>query len=223
MGKVILITGSETLLGRKLIEKNLSAGNKVIAPVQSKDKNSNEPQKNNLLVVPWNKSSVISTRTVLREGIRVFRKIDEAILVYSENKTNDQLLDFSTSEIDALIESSINGMVYLTKELLKILNSEENSALSFAWVRKAVNTINPVEAGVKGFFRTFANATIVNNDTIYKCAFTTSVTEMDSYASFICNVLSDRPLKADSQWLNYADRKNLFSSLPIITRKLDLF
>jgi len=223
MGKVILITGSETLLGRKLIEKNLSAGNKVIAPVHSKDENSNEPQKNNLLVVPWNKSSVISTRTVIREGIRVFRKIDEAILVYSENKTNDQLLDFSTSEIDELIESSISGIVYLTKEILKTLNSTENGALSFAWVRKAVNTKNPVEAGVKGFFRTFADAALLNSDTIYKCAFTTTVTEMDSYAGFICNVLNDRPLKADSQWLNYTDRKNLFSSLPVVSRKLDLF
>jgi NAD(P)-dependent dehydrogenase (short-subunit alcohol dehydrogenase family) len=222
MGKVILITGSETLLGRKLIEKNLSAGNKVIAPVHSKDENSNEPQKNNLLVVPWNKSSVISTRTVIREGIRVFRKIDEAILVYSENKTNDQLLDFSTSEIDEAIESSINGIVYLTREVIKALSGGENSAISFAMVRKIQSTDNPLEKGFKGFFKAFADTAILSSDSLYKCAFTTSVSEMDSYAGFISNLLNERPAKADRQWLNYTERKNLFSSLPILPRKQDL-
>lgn len=222
MGKIILITGSETLLGRKLIEKNLSAGNSVIAPVQSKDKNSNEPQKNNLLVLPWNKSSVISTRTVIREGIRVFRKIDEAILVYSDNKTNIQLLNFSTSEVDELIECSTNSLVYLTKELFKTLSPTDPGAIAFAYVRKNSNTGNPVEKGVKGFFKAFADASIETNNNLYKCAFTTSVSEMDSYASFICSILDERPVKADKQWLQYADKKNLFSSLPILPRKQDL-
>lgn len=223
MEKVILITGSETLLGRKLIEKNLSAGNKVIAPVHSKDKNSNEPQKNNLLVVPWNKSSVISTRTVIREGIRVFRKIDEAILVYSENKTNEKLLDFSTSEIDESIESSINGIVYITRELIKVFGSDQNKAVSFAMVRKRLDLERPLESGFRGFFKSFAEAVITSDNPLYKCAFITSVSEIDSYAGFICNLLSEKPQKADGQWLNYTERKNLFSTLPILPRKQDLF
>ncbi|MBI9096857.1 MAG: hypothetical protein JEY91_00195 [Spirochaetaceae bacterium] len=222
MEKVILITDSETLLGRKLIEKNLSAGNKVIAPVQSKDLNSSEPQKNNLLVVPWNKSSIISTRTVIREGIRVFQKIDEAILVYSENKTNDQLMDFSTSEIDEAIESSINGTVYLTRELMKILVTQLNSAISYVIVQKNQNQENPIEKGFLGFFTSFADATILGNNDIYKCSFTTSVSEMDSYADFICNILDERPPKADRQWLKHGEKKNLFSSLPILPRKQDI-
>ena len=219
MGKVILIAGSESLLGRKLIEKNLSAGNSVIAPVQSKDENSNEPQKNNLLVVPWNKSSVISTRTVVREGIRVFQKIDEAILVYSENKTNDQLLDFSTSEIDEAVEASVNGTVYLVRELLRVFDGRESSCLSFALVNKNLNSLNPIEKGFQGFFKAFADAAVYNENKTYKCAFTSSVSEMDSYAGFICNILKDKPEKAKGQWLNYSERKNLFSTLPIVTRK----
>ena len=222
MGKVILITGSETLLGRKLVEKNLSAGNSVIAPVLSKDENTNETKKNNLFVVPWNKSSIISTRTVVREGIRVFQKIDEAILVYSENKTNDQFLDFSTSEIDEAIDSSINGLVYLTRELLKAISNDNNFAISFAMVKKNQKQGNSIEKGFQGFFKSFADSVIQNIQIIYKCAFTTSVSEMDSYAAFICNILSDRPEKASGQWLNYSDRKNLFSSLPILTRKQDI-
>ncbi|MDA3809491.1 MAG: hypothetical protein PF518_04075 [Spirochaetaceae bacterium] len=222
MGKIILIAGSETLLGRKLIEKNLSAGNSVIAPVQSKDDNTNELKKNNLLVLPWNKSSVISTRTVVREGIRVFQKIDEAILVYSENKTNDLLLDFSTSEIDESVESSINGIVYLTRELMRVLNPANDRCLSFAIVNKVRNLINPIEKGFQGFFKSFADATISGEDKLFKCAFTTSVSEMDSYASFICNILHDRPTKADGQWLSYTERKNLFSSLPILPRKQEI-
>jgi|GEM_PF-667502 len=222
MGKVILIAGSETLLGRKLIEKNLSAGNSVIAPVQSKDENTNEPQKNNLLVIPWNKSSVISTRTIIREGIRVFQKIDEAILVYSENKTNDQLTDFSTSEIDESVESSINGTVYLTRELLKVFNSSEEGCLSFAIVNKNRKIINPIEKGFQGFFKSFADSTVFSDSRLFKCAFTTSVSEMDSYAAFICNILDEKPLKADRQWLNYTERKNLFSSLPVLPRKQEI-
>lgn len=219
MGKVILITGSETLLGRKLIEKNLKEGNKVIAPVQSKDENTKDPQKNNLLVIPWNKSSVISTRTVVREGIRVFQKIDEAILVYSENKTNDQLLDFSTSEIDEAVSSAINGTVYLTRELFRINSSNETGCLSFAVVNKNQNIENPLNTGFSGFFKSFADSVIQSNNKLYKCAFTTSVSEMDSYAQFICSVLNERPQKAEQQWLNFTEKKNLFSALPILTRK----
>lgn len=164
MGKVILITGSETLLGRKLIEKNLAAGNKVIAPVISRDENSGEPQKNNLLVLPWNKSSIISSRTVIREGMRIFRSIDEAILVYSENKTNEQLSDFSTSEIDEAIESSIHGTVYLTRELLKIMEGDSAKVLSFALTRKNRHTGSPMEKGFLGFFRSFADAVISDEE-----------------------------------------------------------
>ncbi len=211
MGKVILIAGSETLLGRKLIEKNLSDGNSVIAPVQSKSENSNEPKKNNLFVVPWNKSSVISARTVVREGIRVFQKIDEFILVYSENKTNNQLIDFTTSEIDYSVESSINGIVYLTREILKIFESLNDKSLSFAMNSRNKNVANSLEKGFQGFFKEFADSIIQTNNNIYKCAFTTSVSEMDSYAHFISSILNEKPQKADKQWLYYSEKKNLFS------------
>ncbi|MBN2657494.1 MAG: hypothetical protein JXR86_10560 [Spirochaetales bacterium] len=221
MGKVILITGSETLLGRKLIEKNLAAGNKVIAPVISRDENSGEPQKNNLLVLPWNKSSIISSRTVIREGMRIFRSIDDAILVYSENKTNDQLSDFSTSEIDEAIESSIHGTVYLTRELLKIMDGDPAKVLSFVLTRKNRQSGSPMEKGFLGFFRSFADAVITAEGNPYKCAFTSEVTDMDSFALFINSILSDKPAKGGGQWLDYREKKNLFSSLPVIPRKPD--
>ncbi len=219
MGKVILIAGSETLLGRKMIEKNLAAGNSVIAPVESKSEDNNTPRKNNLLVVPWNKSSIISARTVIREGLRVFKEIDEAVLVYSDNKTNSQLNDLSTSEIDEAINSSINGTVYLTKELLKIFSASKSATLAFAVVNKLQTVNNPLEQGLSGFYKSFADSIIISDNKIYKCAFTTSISEMDSYASFICRILQEKPQKADRQWLNYSERKNLFSSLPIIPRK----
>jgi len=222
MGKVILITGSETLLGRKLIEKNLAAGNKVIAPVISRDENSGEPQKNNLLVLPWNKSSIISSRTVIREGMRIFRSIDEAILVYSENKTNDQLSDFSTSEIDEAIESSIHGTVYLTRELLKVMESDSSKALSFVLTRKNRQAGSPMEKGFLGFFRSFADAVISTEGVPFKCAFTSEVSDMDSFALFINSILAEKPEKGAGQWLDYREKKNLFSSLPVIPRKPDI-
>lgn len=221
MEKIILITGSETLLGRKLVEKNLSAGNKVIAPVLSKEENGSENQKSNLLVVPWNKSSIISTRTVIREGMRVFRKIDEAILVYSENKTNDKLADFSTSDIDESIESSIRGTVYLTKEIMKSMESQGVS-LSFAVTRKNRVSPNPLEQGFKSFFKSFADSIISDEKGIYKCAFTTELTDMDSYASFIRSTLDELPEKGKGQWIDYKERKNLFSALPVVPRKPEI-
>lgn len=219
MEKVILITGSETLLGRKLIEKNLAAGNKVIAPVLSKDENNAEPQKNNLLVLPWNKSSIISSRTVIREGMRIFRSIDEAILVYSENKTNDHLSDFTTSEIDQSIESSIHGIVYLTRELLKIMDRNRSKTLAYALTRKSRSTADPLEKGFKGFFRSFSDAVISSETSIFTCGFTSDVTDMDSFAHFITSTLRDKPEKGDGQWLDYREKKSLFNSLSVVPRR----
>lgn len=222
MEKIILITGSETLLGRKLVEKNLAAGNKVIAPVQSKDENSNESRKSNLLVLPWNKSSIISTRTVIREGMRIFQKIDEAILVHSENKTNDKLLDFSTSDIDEAIETNIRGTVYLTKELLKIFQDSRENAIAFVLTRKSRQMSDPITRGFLGFFRSFADSVIQSGESVYRCAFTSEVSDMDSYASFIRATLNEKPEKGKGEWFDFRERKNFFSALPIIQRKADV-
>ena len=119
-------------------------------------------------------------------------------------------------------QSSINGTVYLTREILRIFNSSADNCLSFAVVNKNQIVNNPVEKGLKGFFKSFADSVVLSNYQSFKCGFTTSVSEIDSYADFICNILRDRPQKADRQWLNYSDRKNLFSSLPIIPRKHDI-
>jgi NAD(P)-dependent dehydrogenase (short-subunit alcohol dehydrogenase family) len=57
MGKVVLITGSDCLLGHKLVEKELKKGNRVIAPVASKSSASNESGREDRLVIPCNRSS----------------------------------------------------------------------------------------------------------------------------------------------------------------------
>jgi len=220
MEKVVLIAGSETLLGRKLIEVFLNAGCRVIAPVMTSQETLKESKNKNLLVIPWNRSSLISAKTVLRESLRTWNGIDQAVFVNPESKTPGQLHEIPFETIEDIMNTMLHGTIYLIKEILQHFIKEEQGAVAIAETRKGTEFSAPLDGVISGGFHNLAEGLLLTEaPQIFRCGFTSQITEMDEYAEFIRSVLSSRDPRADGEWLKFTEKKSLFQTLPVMKRK----
>lgn len=218
MEKVVLITGSESLLGRKLVEKSLNRGLKVVAPVGSNSGSGTDSGREDLLVIPWNRSSVFSAKTVVREAERQFGKLDMALFLSPHSTELSYLMELSVSDLDNHLDNTIRGPVYLVKETLSAMQKKDGGQLCFTMTGS--KSMQALQKGSFGFFRSFADSLILESDPkMQMCGFLSDSNDMENYADFILELLSqDIPPKALGQWLKHSERKNLFSALPIEKR-----
>lgn len=217
MAKVVLITGSETSLGRKLVDKELGRGNRVVAPVASKSSNTADNSREDLLVLPWNRSSVFSTKTVIREAQRQFGKLDRAILLSPAGAEATYFMEMSVNEVDEVIDQSIRGNAYITRELSQVI--QETGSMTLGFVLQSGKNSSPLYNGSKGFFRNFADTLMLElSPGTDLCGFITESPDLEGFADFILQYLEDLPEKARGNWLKHSDKKSLFTSLPIEKR-----
>ena len=220
MDKVILIIGSETLLGRKLIELSLNRNYAVIAPVMTSQEKLKESSKKSLQIIPWNRSSLISAKTVVREALRSFGKIDSVLFVHPETKISDPLQDTDIETLEENLNSLVHGSIYLLKELLDYFIREDKGSLAFAETAHNLQNNSPLNSLISGGFHAFSDSILQSVlPGIYKCGFVTQVSEMEDYAGFILNILSSSDPRADGEWLKFTEKKGIFSTLPIVKRK----
>jgi hypothetical protein len=220
MNKAVLIIGSETLLGRKLIEVYLNSGWKVIAPIMTSQETMKESKKKNLLVIPWNRSSLISTKTVFREAVRVFGDLNKAIIVNPEPTSAPALEDTETEVMDEILNTYIHGTLYLIREILNFFNSREAGTLAFAETEKGLTPTTVLPAIISAAFHNTAEGILLSKfEGLKRCGFTSRLTEMEDYAQFIKRILESEDPKINGEWLQYSEKKNIFQSLPILKRK----
>ncbi|QEN09101.1 SDR family NAD(P)-dependent oxidoreductase [Oceanispirochaeta crateris] len=220
MNKTVLIIGSETLLGRKLIEVYLNSGCKVIAPVMTSQETMKESEKKNLLVIPWNRGSLVSAKTVYRESIRVFGTLDQAIIVNPELSSTPAFEDIDTEVMDELLNIYIHGTLYLIREILNYFKSKESGTLVFAETEKGLSPTAVLPSLISGsFHNTVEGLLLTDLEGLKSCAFTSRLTEMEDYAQFIRGILESDDPKINGEWLLFSEKKNLFQSLPILKRK----
>ena len=220
MDKVIIIIGSETLLGRKLIEISLNKGFRVIAPVMTSQEKLKESSNKKLHIIPWNRNSLISAKTILRESLRTFQTINTVLFVHPETKLNDNFQDTSVDIMEETMNSLLHGSLYLLKELMDYLTQEEKGSLIFAESEKSYQSNSPMNSLISGAFHSFSDSILQSNiPGIFKCGFTTRVTEMEEYADFILNISAASDPKANGEWLKFTEKKGIFQTLPIVKRK----
>ena len=220
MGKTVLIIGSETLLGRKLIEVYLNNGSRVIAPVMTEQEKLKESEKKNLLVIPWNRSSLISAKTVFRELLRVYGGLDQTIVVNPEMNDSNSFETMDYEKIDELLNTYVHGTLYLTKEVLSFYNRQDAGDLVFAETAKGQNSTSVLSGVIGGSFHCMADAILCGESARgVSCGFTSRLTEMEDYAEFIRGFLDSADPRINGEWLLFSEKKNLFQSLPVLKRK----
>ena len=220
MESVVLIAGSETLLGRKLVEKELGRGNRVVAPVNSKKETAgSETSRENLMVIPWNRSSLFSAKTLVRESLRKWGAIDRALIIDPILSGGVPFSELTINEIDDLVDREIKGYLYLTRELINYFDRTQKSLLSFIRNKKMPLEGNAPEKACSSFFKAFADNLIAEkSESTFKLGFINGTTNVDTCADFIIDICDNRPEKSRGEWLRATDKRSLFSSLPIEKR-----
>ena len=220
MNKTVLIIGSETLLGRKLIEVYLNDRYKVIAPVMTSQETMKESEKKNLLVIPWNRSSLVSAKIVCRETIRIFGSLEKAIIVNPELSSVPPLEESATETMDEMLNNYIHGTLYMIREILSSFKSERAGTLAFAETDKGLSPTGVLPSIISAGFHSTAEGLLLSDlEGLKRCAFTSRLTEMEDYAQFIKGVLESENPKINGEWLQFSEKKNMFQSLPILKRK----
>ena len=220
MGKTVLIIGSETLLGRKLIELYLGSGCRVVAPVMTEQEKLKESEKKNLQVIPWNRSSLISAKTVFRETLRIYGSLDQTIVVNPELNDGIGLEDTDYERMDEILGTYLHGNLYLIKEVLGFYDRQDAGDLAFAETPKGQNSSSLLSSLIGAAFHSMAES-MINSEYSHGlfCGFTSRLTEMEDYAQFIKGFLDSGDSRINGEWLLFSERKKMFQSLPILKKK----
>lgn len=222
MAKVVLISDGDGNLGQRLSTIYQKEGAKVVLLSDSNEKTEapTEGEDLSFVEVSWNKGSIFSAKTVVREALRYFGKIDEVIVLAPERDTLGSVEDISINDIDEKIEKDINGLVYLTREVLDIMGKKKEGTLSFvAGNRSKGSNSSSLHAGAKGFFGEFTESIITKGRSgLFQNGFISGLDNNEGFAEFIYRINSEKNPKANGQWLHHSNKKSIFSSVPVAKR-----
>ncbi|MCG8453468.1 MAG: SDR family NAD(P)-dependent oxidoreductase [Spirochaetales bacterium] len=214
MDEVVLVTGSESLTGRKLIEKLLSRGCRVVAPVAGKETEISETETPNLTVLTWNRSSWFSAKTILREIIRRNGKLDAAWIIHQAPTVNVPFSEASPSDAELILEQHIKGNVALVREVLPNLPSK--GFLGFVRPHKA-GTLGSLAAMSDGAFTSFATGVMNESGTrAWSAGFSNASPDAEGFTTALLSRWDERPKKLEKRWFRYTEGRRPFSG-PSIT------
>ncbi|TVR58574.1 MAG: hypothetical protein EA426_09640 [Spirochaetaceae bacterium] len=214
MEKTILITGRYTPLSADLVQGALSRKHRVLVTVDDSDSNPPVPEgfDEELHHLAWNPRSPLSARSVILSGTNTFDPIDEAIVVLSANGSLTPIHETPAATIEAAIDASVKGYIFLVKEIVAYFQRRKAGTLSFV-VHEPGENFAALSACASGCFRALAESmfSLYQNEPILMRGFRSETTNVKSFAEFVLTNCSDRPEKSGGKWHAYADKASFFS------------
>ncbi|OQX28680.1 MAG: hypothetical protein B0D92_07635 [Spirochaeta sp. LUC14_002_19_P3] len=213
MNEVVLVSGTETSLGGKLIETILEQGSHVIVPFVGNATDIPDSGTENLTLFPWNRSSWFSTKTVIRESLRLFHQINSAWILHSPIQNLPALDGCTSSDIDNVLEQNIKGFVALTREIIPALK-ESNGFLGMVHAGSAEQSADTLDAMAEGAFTGFAETFIREAaSSIWACGMHTASTDFDSFIAAMLKLRDEKPVQLRGRWYRHTDKQRLIKSL----------
>ena len=215
MSKITLVTGSDTLTGRKLIEKLLHRDTHVIAPIQSNTKDIMNSNTSNLTTLTWNRFSWFSTKSMIREILQNHKTINAALILHSHAVFEKDFQEAPCNEIDNVMDYSIKGNVILMRELIPMLEAS-SGFLGMVIPHRSNWKTGPLHSLTDGAFAEFSKSIIHDlNSDIWSCGFHSRSSDVDKFCSEIIQAIRDKPRKLQNKWLLHTDGKKPFGGVTI--------
>ncbi len=216
MNEVVLVTGSESLTGRKLIEKLLARGSQVVAPVAGKETDTKETGTPNLTVLTWNRSSWFSTKAVIREIIRRFDKIDAAWVLHQPTPSVQDFSEVGSSDIETVLEQSVKGSAALVREIIPLLEAS-GGFLGMVVPHRSGGAPGPLDALALGAFTGFSGSLIRETDpSLWACGFFCNSPDAEGFTADLIRLREEKPGKLRGRWYKYADGRRPFGGSSIV-------
>ena len=199
MQKAVLVTGGESPMGAKLIEKLLEKDYRVAASTDISSKEVMPPKltSENLVRLVWNPGSWFSAKTVAREVIRKYQRLDAAWILHCPPWDLRSFADIGSADIERVLEHVVKGAIALTREILPLL--EETSG--FLGLIAAHGSGGALNALAEGAFLGFAEAIIKETSPrIWSCGMQSPSPDDAAFTESIVNLCEDRPPKLRGRW-----------------------
>ena len=210
MSEVVLVTGSETLTGRKLIEKLLARGSTVVAPIAGRETEKNETGSPDLCVLTWNRSSWFSAKTVVRETLRLNGRIDAAWLLHQRRPATTPFAEAASGDVEEILEHGVKGGVALARELMPVL-AAAGGFLGLVIPRSGGGDPGSLEALEDGAFAGFA-ASLVREvpPSLWSCGFACTSPDAEGFTDAVLDMYDRRPAKLRGRWFRYTEGRRPF-------------
>jgi NAD(P)-dependent dehydrogenase (short-subunit alcohol dehydrogenase family) len=135
--KTILLTDTHTPLGWNLLKALLVEGTNVVAAPS--DKQEDGPRKNpydslkkkNLAVVPWNRTSPLSSKNLILQGRQKFQSLDAALILLPPLPPAVPFAELKYLDVETVLDVWLKGSILLARDLLAHFSLKEAGALSF--------------------------------------------------------------------------------------------
>jgi len=216
MSEVSLVSGSETLTGRKLIEKLLARGSQVIAPVAGTSTRANETKRDNLCVLTWNRASWFSTKAIIRETLRRFGHIDSGWILHQAPPPFRNFSEARSNDIEQVLEQSIKGSIALARELLPLLEKSDGF-LGMVLPHQSGTLPGPLDSLARGAFTGFSTSLIQEVKLgLWACAFLSKSTNADYFTTKIIELGHTKPAKLKGRWYKYAEGRRFWGGSSIL-------
>ena len=204
------MAGSETLTGRKLIEKLLDRGTKVVAPITGKETDIADSGVSDLTVLSWNRSSWFSTKAVVRESLRLHGHIDSFWLFHHAVPSRTAFADTTTGEIETVLEQSLKGSIALVRELAGPL-SRSNGFLGMVMPYKTGTAQGPMDSMAAAAFTGFAGSYVKEaGPVLWACGFAGLSPDADGFADELLRLSDEKPDKLRGRWYRYSGSRRQF-------------
>ncbi len=214
MDKVVLVAGGESALGRKMIKHLLDMNCRVIVPVDG-DKMTvvSKTETDNLTVINWNRASWFSTKTVIRETLRLFHRIDAAWVIHEPMQTIKSFVELGSGDIEEVLDRTIKGSIAITRDLYSPLESTEGF-LGLVLSHCLGVPGNTMYALAQGAFTGFAEAFIKEaSSSIWTCGMQNFSTKPEAFATAIIQLWDERPERLRQRWYRFTEKPPAFKKM----------
>ena len=217
MDKTILIAGKNIPEG-SVFASSLSVKSRTVIATASSDEKKESYTENGYTVVPWNRASALSARSLILNSLNVSNHLDEVVLIFDEAQYAVAYNRIDAIETARIIDELIIGYQYLASEVIsrfdqKKLHNEEigmgkivflykvnpnqNDAATNPNVRSVATLSSPLVAAAAAAFKSFAEniaALHTESTTVYPvlviCDSSMEVAHRDTtLASWLCDYL----------------------------------
>ncbi len=165
-------------------------------------------------VVPWNRRSALSARSVVLHAHNLYGRLDEAVIVFSPVRESVPFHESSIVSIENRTDAEVKGYLFMIREILALFQKQRSGTLVLAVLEQESELQSPLEAISYGGFVSGAEAMqrYYANEALEVRLCSTRSTDTAGYAEHIVDVL-DAPAsrRPRLEWQRYQARSRIFS------------
>jgi len=210
MGNTILLNGKNTPLGMQLSRLFLESGSKVAGLLEGGPSTSlpGEEVEENLVLIPWNRTSSLSVHNVIVESVNKMESIEEVVFLFQPAIDNKPIHELSLAQVESYIDSSVKGSIYLLREVLGYFQKRQRGSLYVILHIAGLEVLPPIDAVGMGAIEAFTNSlfTLYQNEDVNINGFTSDSSDSREYAEFIYNTIQQKARTTHGKWYRFSDR-----------------